>query len=141
MNIGGTGATLGLNILMLFSKNKSTKKLGQLAILPSVLNINAPIIFGSPILLIQFFSSRKFSECSNCLCSTWSWFSSDTLDICSVHIYSSTRKCTFSSPGSEGNDSNSYINCHRHNYLGAFLKMHERNLSSKNSMEVRSLDL
>ncbi len=50
MNIGGAGATLGLNILMLFSKNKSTKKLGQLAILPSILNINEPIIFGLPIL-------------------------------------------------------------------------------------------
>lgn len=50
MNIGGAGATLGLNILMLFSKNKSTKKLGQMAILPSILNINEPIIFGLPIL-------------------------------------------------------------------------------------------
>ncbi len=50
MNIGGAGATLGLNILMLFSKNKSTQKLGRLAILPSILNINEPIIFGLPIL-------------------------------------------------------------------------------------------
>jgi len=50
MNLGGTGATLGLNILMLLSKNKATKKLGQLAILPSILNINEPIIFGLPIL-------------------------------------------------------------------------------------------
>ena len=50
MNIGGAGATLGLNILMLFSKNGTTKKLGQLAILPSILNINEPIIFGLPIL-------------------------------------------------------------------------------------------
>lgn len=50
MNIGGAGATLGLNLLMIFSKNKTIKKLGQMAFLPSILNINEPVIFGLPIL-------------------------------------------------------------------------------------------
>jgi PTS system cellobiose-specific IIC component len=46
---GGAGATLGLNIDMLFSKNKSIKKLGRMALFPSLLNINEPLIFGLPI--------------------------------------------------------------------------------------------
>ncbi|MBG0784566.1 MAG: PTS sugar transporter subunit IIC [Anaerolineaceae bacterium] len=46
---GGSGATLGLNILMLFSKNESVKKLGRVAIIPSLVNINEPLIFGLPI--------------------------------------------------------------------------------------------
>ena len=46
---GGAGATLSLNILMLFSKNKTIKKLGKAAIVPSLVNINEPLIFGLPI--------------------------------------------------------------------------------------------
>jgi PTS system cellobiose-specific IIC component len=46
---GGAGATLGLNIDMLFSKNKSIKKLGRMALFPSLININEPLIFGLPI--------------------------------------------------------------------------------------------
>lgn len=49
-NIGGAGATFGLNLLMLFSKNEAMKKLGRLALLPSILNINEPLIFGIPII-------------------------------------------------------------------------------------------
>ena len=50
LDLGGAGSTLALNILMLFSRNKSVKRLGQLAIFPSILNINEPIIFGIPII-------------------------------------------------------------------------------------------
>jgi len=49
MMIGGTGATGGLNLLMLFSKVKSVKQLGRMAIFPSILNINEPLIFGCPV--------------------------------------------------------------------------------------------
>jgi PTS system cellobiose-specific IIC component len=34
---------------MLFSKNESVKKLGRVAIIPSLVNINEPLIFGLPI--------------------------------------------------------------------------------------------
>lgn len=51
MILGGAGATIGLNILMLRSKDKQMKTLGKLAILPSIFNINEPIIFGVPIVL------------------------------------------------------------------------------------------
>lgn len=51
MIIGGAGATLGLNILMLRSKSSQLKTLGRLAIVPSIFNINEPIIFGTPLVL------------------------------------------------------------------------------------------
>jgi PTS system cellobiose-specific IIC component len=47
--LGGTGATLTLNLMMLGSKAKSIKALGRAAILPSLMNINEPLTFGLPI--------------------------------------------------------------------------------------------
>lgn len=51
MILGGAGATIGLNILMLRSRSKQLKTLGRLAIVPSIFNINEPLIFGTPIVL------------------------------------------------------------------------------------------
>jgi len=51
MILGGAGATIGLNILMLRSKSKQLKTLGRLSIVPSIFNINEPIIFGTPLVL------------------------------------------------------------------------------------------
>lgn len=49
--IGGSGATLALVILFLTSKSKYLKQLGRTSILPSICNINEPVIFGAPIVL------------------------------------------------------------------------------------------
>ena len=49
ITMGGTGATLALNILMLFSKNASLKTMGKIFIGPSIFNINEPLVFGMPI--------------------------------------------------------------------------------------------
>lgn len=47
---GGTGATIGLMILMtFFAKSKYFKTLGRMSIGPGIFNINEPIIFGTPI--------------------------------------------------------------------------------------------
>ena len=51
MAIGGSGATLGLAILLVFSKSKQLKTLGRLGIIPSLFNINEPIIFGVPLMM------------------------------------------------------------------------------------------
>lgn len=52
VHIGGSGATLGLAILFcLKSKSKYGKTLGKTTILPSIFNINEPMIFGAPIVL------------------------------------------------------------------------------------------
>ena len=52
VHIGGSGATLGLAILFCFAaKSKYGKTLGRTTILPSLFNINEPMIFGAPIVL------------------------------------------------------------------------------------------
>ncbi|WP_077296422.1 PTS sugar transporter subunit IIC [Virgibacillus pantothenticus] len=50
-HIGGSGATLGLVIFMLFSASVQLKQVGKTAIIPSLFNINEPVIFGLPIVL------------------------------------------------------------------------------------------
>lgn len=49
--IGGSGATLGLVLLMLFSRSKHVKRIGEISILPGICNINEPIIYGLPIVM------------------------------------------------------------------------------------------
>ena len=50
--IGGSGATIGLAILLLFrSKSAYGKTLGRTGIIPAIFNINEPVIFGAPIVL------------------------------------------------------------------------------------------
>ena len=51
ITLGGSGATLGLCILLLTSKSKQLKTLGRLSIGPACFNINEPIIFGLPMVL------------------------------------------------------------------------------------------
>jgi len=51
ITMGGMGATLGLNLLMLFSKSKDLKTIGRLTILPSIFNINEPIMFSAPVVM------------------------------------------------------------------------------------------
>lgn len=41
--------TIALNILLIKSKSKQLKTLGKLSIVPSIFNINEPIIFGVPL--------------------------------------------------------------------------------------------
>jgi PTS system cellobiose-specific IIC component len=49
--IGGSGATIGLVLLMLFSKAPYLKSLGKATLLPAICNINEPVIFGVPVML------------------------------------------------------------------------------------------
>ncbi len=49
--IGGSGCTLSLAFLMLFSRSKTIRDLGRVALLPGICNINEPIIFGLPIMM------------------------------------------------------------------------------------------
>ncbi|WP_433744333.1 PTS sugar transporter subunit IIC [Falsibacillus pallidus] len=50
--IGGSGATLGLVLCMVFfSRSKYLKTLGRTSLLPGIFNINEPVIFGAPIVL------------------------------------------------------------------------------------------
>lgn len=47
--IGGEGNTLPLAIMMLFSKSKKNKTLGRATLIPSLFNINEPLIFSSVV--------------------------------------------------------------------------------------------
>lgn len=49
ITMGGMGATLGLNLLMMRSKSSRLKTLGKIFIVPSIFNINEPIMFGAPV--------------------------------------------------------------------------------------------
>lgn len=49
--LGGGGATLALSFLLLRSRSKQMKEIGKIAIIPSLFNINEPLIFGLPIFL------------------------------------------------------------------------------------------
>lgn len=51
VNVGGTGATLTLVLLMLTSKAKTYKQLGKVALPGSLFEINEPVIFGFPIIM------------------------------------------------------------------------------------------
>ena len=49
ITMGGMGATLPLNVLMLRSKAQKLKTMGRICIAPSLFNINEPLMFGAPI--------------------------------------------------------------------------------------------
>lgn len=51
VNVGGTGATLCLVLLMLRAKSKTYRQLGKLAFPASLFEINEPVIFGFPIVM------------------------------------------------------------------------------------------
>lgn len=53
--IGGAGATLGLCIAMIMTKNAHMKYIGKLSIVPGFFNINEPIMFGAPIVMNPIF--------------------------------------------------------------------------------------
>ena len=50
--LGGGGATLALAILLVFfGKSSQSKTIGKLSFVPSIFNINEPLMFGIPIVL------------------------------------------------------------------------------------------
>jgi PTS system cellobiose-specific IIC component len=51
ITVGGSGATIGLAIALAFAASKRYRTLGKLALLPSFLGINEPIMFGMPVVL------------------------------------------------------------------------------------------
>lgn len=67
VTMGGSGATLGLVIMMAFmARSAQLKSLGRMAFVPALFNINEPIIFGAPIvynpyLAIPFFIAPMVS--------------------------------------------------------------------------------
>jgi len=55
VNVGGTGATLALALIMLNSKEPGYRKISRLSLPTQVFQINEPIFFGFPIVLNPIF--------------------------------------------------------------------------------------
>ncbi len=51
VNVGGTGATLTLALLMIRSKSKTYRQLGKVSLPGALFEINEPIVFGFPIIM------------------------------------------------------------------------------------------
>lgn len=52
MTVTGSGVTIGLVLFMVFfAKSKQMRDLGKLGIVPSIFNVNEPVLFGVPIVL------------------------------------------------------------------------------------------
>jgi cellobiose PTS system EIIC component len=55
VNVGGTGATLGLALIMVTSKEPGYRKVARLSLPTQIFQINEPIFFGFPIVLNPVF--------------------------------------------------------------------------------------
>ncbi|OAK74826.1 PTS sugar transporter subunit IIC [Lederbergia galactosidilytica] len=65
LGVGGLGATLPLVILLLFAKSARLKAVGKTTLVPSLFNINEPIVYSAvafnPILMIPFWLNALIS--------------------------------------------------------------------------------
>jgi len=55
VNVGGTGATIGLALSLAFSKEPGFRKVSRLSLPTQIFQINEPILFGMPIVLNPIF--------------------------------------------------------------------------------------
>lgn len=55
VNVGGTGATIGLALVMLNSKDPAFRKVSRISLPTQIFQINEPIFFGFPIVLNPIF--------------------------------------------------------------------------------------
>ena len=53
---GGAGASLPLAAMLATSRVRKLRKIGRLALVPSIFNINEPLLFGVPLVLNPFFA-------------------------------------------------------------------------------------
>jgi PTS system cellobiose-specific IIC component len=78
VNVGGTGATLALALLMVRSKDPAFRKIARLSLPTQVFQINEPIFFGFPIVLnpifmVPYVLSALLLTGSTYLLMDWGW--------------------------------------------------------------------
>jgi cellobiose PTS system EIIC component len=78
VNVGGTGATLGLALVMLNSKEPSYRKISRLSLPTQIFQINEPIFFGfpvvlNPLLMIPYVVSAMALTVGTYLLMDWGW--------------------------------------------------------------------
>ncbi|BET95705.1 PTS transporter subunit EIIC [Xenorhabdus taiwanensis] len=97
ITMGGTGATLALNLLMLFSKSRELKTTGYICIGPSFFNINEPLVFGTPIVLNPLLMLPMWINAITSPIIVWIFMRSDWLNIPSKMIQVGQIPAPFSS--------------------------------------------
>jgi len=83
---GGSGGTLPLAILLLRAKSQQLRGVGRLGILPSLCNINEPILFGAPVVLnphlaIPFIAAPLVCAVTAYLAFYWNWVTRPYLQV------------------------------------------------------------
>jgi PTS system cellobiose-specific IIC component len=78
VNVGGTGATLGLALIMLNSREPGYRKVSRMSLPTQVFQINEPIFFGfpivlNPILMIPYVLSALALTGGTYLLMDWGW--------------------------------------------------------------------
>lgn len=78
VNVGGTGATLGLALIMLTSKEPGYRKVSRMSLPTQVFQINEPIFFGfpivlNPVLMIPYILSALSLTAGTYLLMEWGW--------------------------------------------------------------------
>lgn len=66
--IGGAGTTLPVPFLLLFFRNPHMKRIGKISLIPSLFNVNEPLLFGlpvvaNPLLAVPFILAPIVSGC------------------------------------------------------------------------------
>ncbi len=82
--IGGSGTTIALCILMLFSKSSYLKQVGRFSIIPGIFNINEPVIFGVPIVMNPLLFIPAIMAPVLCTITTYLTFSLDWINRISI---------------------------------------------------------
>ncbi len=78
VNVGGTGATLGLALVMLNSKEPGYREISRLSLPTQIFQINEPIFFGfpivlNPLLMIPYVLSALVLTTTTYLLMDWGW--------------------------------------------------------------------
>jgi PTS system cellobiose-specific IIC component len=86
VNVGGTGATLGLALIMLNSKEPGFRKVSRVSLPTQVFQINEPIFFGfpivlNPVLMIPYILSALALTAGTYLLMDWGWINRPVVNV------------------------------------------------------------
>jgi cellobiose PTS system EIIC component len=86
VNVGGTGATLGLALVMLNSKEPGYRKISRLSLPTQIFQINEPIFFGfpivlNPLLMIPYVLCALALTVGTYLLMDWGWISRPLVNV------------------------------------------------------------
>ena len=86
VNVGGTGATIALALVMMFSREPGYRQISRLSLPTQVFQINEPIMFGFPIVLnpvfmIPFVISAMSLTAGTFLLMDWGWINKPVIHV------------------------------------------------------------